>query len=363
MTSAPQFARRGPHRARHILDTVAKVYPQAWAAAERFRALRAAGELDWPDWCYLPVHGGYAVVTGGSDTLPSLPRMTHPAIVTALAGWRVGQQVMRYDPVLYRSLIDTPVTGNLPVQLLYRLPAWCVYIETPDLELDGKPLHGMWVHLDHDQRPGAPAELRLLLDQADVAQTDPLQLLTGLLPIPLLLGAGGIEEALERLTTSAQEQWQRLTGAALTGVMAPATVAGVLAPIMSLVLYLCSDAPDWGKEPPANPRAVRTRRDGWRIFPPDRPEVWDVGTRLGAALRVAYQAHEVRAGAAVVDRAGPAPHLRGAHWHTFLSGPRLRADRSQVPTADRRRELRWMPPIPVAMPDPAAAPTTIRPVR
>lgn len=46
MTS-PQFPRRS-HRARQILDAD----PGAWPAAERFRALRQAGELAWPDWCY-----------------------------------------------------------------------------------------------------------------------------------------------------------------------------------------------------------------------------------------------------------------------------------------------------------------------
>lgn len=59
--------------------------------------------------------------------------------------------------------------------------------------------------------------------------------------------------------------------------------------------------------------------------------------------------------------AGPRPHIRRAHWHTILHGPRLR-DGAPIPSAERRAELRWLPPIAVRMDDPDALPATIRPV-
>ncbi|GAP34654.1 hypothetical protein ISF6_5362 [Piscinibacter sakaiensis] len=92
------------------------------------------------------------------------------------------------------------------------------------------------------------------------------------------------------------------------------------------------------------------------MFPADWPSTWDVGVRLGAALRQAYQAAETGSG----THAGPRPHVRRAHWHTILSGPRQREDGSVIPTAERRADLRWMPPIPVNVQDLDQLPATVR---
>lgn len=74
-------------------------------------------------------------------------------------------------------------------------------------------------------------------------------------------------------------------------------------------------------------------------------------------LRDAYQAAEVGTGGA---HAGPRGHVRRAHWHGFRSGPRKRDDGSVIPTAQRRFDLRWLPPIPVNLPDVGELPATIR---
>ena len=59
---------------------------------------------------------------------------------------------------------------------------------------------------------------------------------------------------------------------------------------------------------------------------------------------------------------GPRPHIRRAHWHTILSGPRLR-EGQPVPASERQADLRWMPPIAVNLEDAADLPATIRKVR
>ena len=57
-----------------------------------------------------------------------------------LAPWRASKNVYRFDPDIYRALIQTPISSHLPVELFFRLPEWAVYIETPDLDtyFDGK---------------------------------------------------------------------------------------------------------------------------------------------------------------------------------------------------------------------------------
>ncbi|MFG5411429.1 hypothetical protein ABXN37_29050, partial [Piscinibacter sakaiensis] len=151
------------------------------------------------------------------------------------------------------------------------LPVWCVYIEA-DLEFEGRRVHGAWVHLEHDQRGD---ELRLVLDCAETPELalDPMR---GLVPVPLILGAGGIAEALERVGASGAARGEAL-GLQVPDVPGLARrTAAVLEPLLSLTLYLCSERPDWGRAPPANPEPKRTKR-GWRMFPADWPSTWDVG--------------------------------------------------------------------------------------
>lgn len=338
------------------MEAVGRAYPGAWPAAERFRALRQTGELPaWPDWCYLPLHAAYAVVSGGGDARVPYERAHHIAIVGAMQAWRIGQQIMRYDPALYEPMIQTPIGAELPTALLYRLPVWCPYIETPGLAWEGRALHGAWVHLDWDDARQYH-ELRLVLDAAESPELA-LDAHRGLVPVPLILGEGSIADAIARVVASgaavAAEHGARIEQPTLV----QQTVA-VLEPLLSLTLYLCSDSPDWAGEPPRNPHPVRTRRHGWRLYPADGPRVWDVGVRLGAALRRAYQAEQTGRQA---PHAGPRPHIRRAHWHTILHGPRLR-EGAPIPSAERRAELRWLPPIAVRMDDLDALPATIRPV-
>ncbi len=316
----------------------------------------------WPDWCFLPLHGAYAIVSGGGSRVVPLERMHHVGILGALAAWRVTQGVYRFDPALYSELIDTPLPPELPRAPLYRLPEWCVYVETPDTHIDMRDgaqprrLYGVWAHLDwneptpHDE---SGDELRLVLDMARTPE-DALSPFHGCIPLPLILGDGTITDALNRVVASGAARARAL------GIDPPAddsVVAGVarqLWPIISLLLYLCADDCDFGADGarPTNPAPRKTQR-GWRAFPPDQARTWNVGTRLGAALRAAYQRIETQKDQAGGSdhRARPRPHIRRAHWHTYLVGEGRAA-----------RRVRWLPPVPVALDDVTLLPTTIRPV-
>jgi len=57
--------------------------------------------------------------------------------------------------------------------------------------------------------------------------------------------------------------------------------------------------------------------------------------------------------------------VRRAHWHTFRAGPRLDAQGQPIPAELRRSDLRWLPPIPVALDpltDPASLPAVVHTV-
>ncbi len=129
-------------------------------------------------------------------------------------------------------------------------------------------------------------------------------------------------------------------------------------PVLSVVLYLCSanaelraDGRDGRPTRPA-PRRPKGREPRWVAAP--EPVIWETGTRLGAALRRA-QAHLVEQEEAAAGGPSLRPHIRRAHWHAFWVGPH--------DSPDRRRDVRWLPPIPVNLDeDEAPALATIRPV-
>ncbi len=354
----PQFQRK-THRARRILDAVAHAYPGAWQAFDNFRRQRGASpDFDWPDWCYMPIAGGYAVASGGGSNRVSVAQAERPAILTALGTWRMTQGIYRFDPALLPEVLETPLDGDIPVEHLQRLPEWCVYVDLEDSGIHPE-LHGAWMHMECDLARGGRPEFRVLMDLA----RDPRNPLDDLAPLPLPL-AGSVDDSLGVLAESATAQ------AALHGIHFGAGAAETIRtgsedfrPFIALALYLCADADITRRGVPAQPSnpAPRRTRAGWQLFPADGPAEWDVGTRIGAALRAAY-AREERGEAAAPTGTHVRPHVRRAHWHTIVSGPRVREGEA-VPPTERRRDLRWLPPIPVNMSDVDKMPAVIHRVK
>jgi len=302
------------------LAAISRRHPIAWAELARFHADRGAGLPDWPEYVYVPVAGAYAIVSRGSNRRLDREESADIGRVAALGAWRQSQGIYRFDPDVLEALLETPVTGKLPSELLHRLPEWCVYIETPGVVLGGDRLHGFYAHLEVDQGDGRE-ELRLLLD-FDVLLT----------PIPLHLG-GDIVEAVDRMLFESEAQ-RRSRGHAGTDFVDNPELRNHLlgvAPLVSLVLYLCSEAAEirdarGTERRPAGHQAPRRT--------PNAPTRWETAWRLGASLRAARS----RAGARGGDgsHASPRAHVRRAHWHTYLRGPK---------SGTQERVLRWLHPI------------------
>ena len=147
-------------------------------------------------------------------------------------------------------------------------------------------------------------------------------------PLPVLLGPWTLEESLCRLVQS-KDALDRLDIRA---------ARDMLLPPLSLVLYLCSEAPELrgpdgeiftgGRPSPQKTKA------GWRSFPPDKVTRVAVGGDIARQIREAATTDEAQ------PHKGPRPHIRRAHWHGYWLGPRA---------GDRRFELRWIAPMAVAL--------------
>ena len=109
---------------------------------------------------------------------------------------------------------------------------------------------------------------------------------------------------------------------------------------LSLLLYLCSDCPDLGdREPPQyiEPKIIKGRN---KWIPRQKPEVWNVGVRLGAAIKRYHEYSSAQEGEGNDTGRSVRPHIRRAHWHGYWTGPKKESARQKF-------IYKWIPPIPV----------------
>ena len=243
-------------RPRQHLEAVGALYPQAWKQIDEFRASRGKDLPMWPDWCFAPMAAWYSIVSADNNrTSLDLQLIGDVSRLAVFGAWRLTQGIYRFDPVLYDAIIGTSVNGNLPCEVLYRLPEWCVYIETPDLMWGDSPLHGFFSYLEWDANTERH-ELRLLLDSEN-----------RFVSIPLHLGDWSLDDAVERMHREAH--YQGMLSGIPKGYLPTIELAPLLQPLISLLLYLCSINAEIGdgSRAPKIPEPKHTKK-GWRLFLP-----------------------------------------------------------------------------------------------
>lgn len=305
------------------LKTAGQVYPDAWRQVDEFRQSRGVDLPKWPGWCYLPMAAWYAIVSEGNE-MP-LHMISDVSSLAAMGSWRVTQGVYQFDTDLSEALNTTTLIGEMPTDVLLRLPEYCLYIQGNNLTWLGDEITGFWVHLEWDANTER-RELRLLLDTEQM-----------LIPQILHLGPWTVTGAVDRACAEAAKQAQLNNLPGIDNAELVQRVAADLQPLLARILYICSDEPDIidRKQPdymPQRPKPKRTKK-GWRIFPPNKIRVWTVGDALGEQLRSYANSEEAQ------QRSGPKPHIRRAHWHGYWTGPR---------DGGQKFIYKWLPPVVVA---------------
>ena len=320
------------HPATATLNRISVDYKDQWHQVDNLRQARGKpGVGDWPARCFLPI-AGWRAITEMVNVDPIMASFD-ATYLAALGAWRYSMGIYSFDPDLAAALAESEIKGNLPSEVLCRLPEWCIYVEAPGLTWQGFPVIGFWAHLEWDSnRPGDEEELCLLIltnqqPKHDFDHTAPL-------PLALHLGASNLSEAVEQsmqLSLKNAAQFLGQTMAYSKSQIASDTDEAMA--MLSLLLYLCSDEPEIDdlRQPgshPERPRPKKTKR-GWKLFPAKGARLWSVGKETGEALRSAKagQSHPHK---------GPAPHLRRAHWHGYWTGPKA---------TGQRFSYRWINPI------------------
>jgi hypothetical protein len=218
-----------------ILAEISTRYPSCWQLVDGMRERRGCKTIpNWPDYCFLPFAGPYAIVSKGEKLSPRQILMYADDIARlgALAAWRVSQRIYKFDPDLFDELWSTPVT-DIPPQIFKKLPEWCIYIE-----ISRPPVRGVFVHLECDVNTGRE-ELRFVFDQVD-GKLDQLS------PALLHLNKKTLADSLESVYQEAEKQAQK-ANAQFDRERENENIRAILPMALSLVLYLCSVNADYDR--------------------------------------------------------------------------------------------------------------------
>lgn len=319
-----QYLRPARRLLRHIA-TLGSANPNIWRRVDEVRAAGSRGSDSWPSWCFLP---GGAITTLAREFPAIAPRISR---FEALAAWRPSQGMYIFDPVLADELCRTAADEPIPGDVLLRMPEWCIYITLAEGALAKWGLHGVFAFLSyHEKKRGA--SLRFLFDMDD----DDL-----LATFPIGLNDGSVQDSIKR---AAAEAGRTLAAAGKSEELDELSridvgrYGRILAPLVNLVLYVCSaDADivdsDSRQNAPSRPTLAKTRK-GPRMFPPDEVALWEVGFRVGNAIRRGREEMDKMP----AERGEVRPHLRRAHWHAFWTG-------SRSAPGSRVLRLKWLSPI------------------
>ncbi len=268
------------------------------------RAAKDEGEMDWPDYCALPIAAAYTyLVNQGLEA--EAPLLA--AELTACWTWRQNKVIYAFDPDLTESLCeqaeDTPDTETLPMDLLMHLPYPCVYIKAPILE----NMDGFWTWIEYDFDRQEP-ELRVQWVNKNFESSFPAMLhLTG----------KTIRDCMRDTMKTVAEHTSK-------PIEFTDTVPQSLMCAIQCVLYLLADNADITDIP--RPTMVRNGPDSPKKIRDSASEITekDVGIRIGSAIRKTFHSTlpEKRAESSPKTGTTVRPHLRRGHWHHYWYGPK-----------------------------------------
>jgi hypothetical protein len=201
--------------------------------------------------------------------------------------------VYRLDRTTYDALIASEVPREISGEWLARLPHDVIYVETPGLLMhvsltDRVPMAGVWVTTWHD-------DLAIVMQALDGRTSQCI------LPLDRSVGAM-INHWLSQLASEHEVSL-------LARQRANNEMHDTIAPIITMTMYIVS---------------VLSQEPQDRVVSGEGIQIHEIGHEIGAAIRADQS-----------DSRAYAPHIRRAHWHTYLTGPRS----SPTPV------LRWMPPM------------------
>ncbi|MFJ8752270.1 hypothetical protein ACIREO_23485 [Streptomyces sp. NPDC102441] len=255
-------------------------------------------------------------------------------MVAAVRQWRNLKVAYDIDPDLSESLVDMEIDTEFPGEVLRQLPHPdpLFMLRKPAVIVDGS---------------GAPSEVlgfivvgrpavRGVCSTTEITDDNPLYLVSALVrpahgqlgSVLLFASAAAGTTTARKMVDDSVSMTELAEGGPRSAAVATLDYVRRLAVLaISHMLYLCSDRPD------VMPTTSAAAPNSGRRASSRRTTVYQVGWRMGPAISAfnrkvqRLREHAVALGGSVV------PHIRRAHLHTFLHGPRK-----------AWRKVRWVAP-------------------
>lgn len=288
-----------------------KMAKDCYAQLDRCRAAKDDGQMDWPDYCLLPINAAYTYLVhalGLSDT----DAAAGCAELTACWTWRQNKIIYHFDSDMAAALADQAEdvkdTDVLPADLLMHLPYPCIYIKAPGLL---EHMDGFWAWMDYDtNRQGPELRIQWVFDTMDASLPQVLHIIPGATLQECFLDT--IQTTLEHTEGPVD-------------VSRPADSSRIILKAIQLLLYILADNSDVEDEPaPAQLRVVNNRKPkGGEPTVQDKAgevKAKSVGVRIGAAFRHAKARKSTNSSTGTGS--AKSPHMRRGHWHHYWRGPK-----------------------------------------
>jgi hypothetical protein len=335
-----------------ILRRNARANPDLWSLLQRNLALREKDGGCWPEYVHTPYQVARKTVR---IAYAGRPEMSEESIddsayrLMALSAWSRAKGVYTFDPTLYHAIVESPYDGSVSIDVLSRIPEPCLYIRTPGVLLHGRQVEGVFACIDHD--PAEHIDWLVLVADTDFGD--------GLIPTTFPIGGSTIQETAFDL---AEELVGAMAGSDEFGLSSndlkaiAGEIISVYGPVISMLMYLCSEAPEiqgLGGEkfvrvagrPGAshvsgqdarNGSDRRSDRNGSDRKVDHTPVLssrkWLVGAQVGQEMRRFAHAIDIEASRAALGKSGSMPRVRRASWIVEPSNQ------------GGHCTLRWMPP-------------------
>lgn len=334
-----------------VLKKITEQYPKAWEQMEMFHSENGSPQLgSWPDWCYAPMSAALAVASKGYDLnkLPIDIRMGMTSVaqaIFAIAPWRLSKEVYVIDEDLKNLLFEQDGELDVPDEILLQLPYPCFYVELPNTYYRADKIHGFFVTLEYDVNNG-DKELKpvFLTDDGDIFSYS------------IHIGAKTIEESVDMLDKQALENTngdKELKRLALRAMQDSAETKIFLKQILQVILYILAQN---AEITPSSEQSFITKRGKTVKDKYSEIRKWDVGIRVGAAIRQQKAKEQSRKKEyKESEHQSPRPHMRRGHWHHFWTGPKAQPE-------ERKLILKWLSPMAIAA-NPEDMPITFHEVK
>lgn len=224
----------------------------------------------WPNYCYLPTPLCSIFLEAHEDKTGIERSGSDAEILGALSSWFYTQGIYKFIPEVHDEIISTKCKGNIPVDVVKRLPQHAIYIETPK----HSAMYGFFAHLDFNEE-SSKSQLRFLLNTPN-----------GLIPIALNLGSWTVFDAIKDYTIDVNRSYDKQYTDANENYIKKELVP-ISEQCLSLVLYLCCEEPDIqtiNDELPTRAKPTKTKK-GFVLHPPKNPNIWHVGKIYQSKLK------------------------------------------------------------------------------